>query len=73
MLKDYHINIFYTEEDEGNRADIPEIKACSVCAKTPDQALAEVLSAKDGWRVAAKANGKPIPQPQYRLAICHIT
>jgi predicted RNase H-like HicB family nuclease len=29
MMKDYHINIFYSEEDEGYIADIPDLEACS--------------------------------------------
>jgi predicted RNase H-like HicB family nuclease len=26
-MKDYHINIFYSEEDEGYVADIPDLEA----------------------------------------------
>ena len=49
MMKDYHINIFYSEEDHGYIADIPDLKACSAFGETPDQALAEVLAAKKSW------------------------
>jgi predicted RNase H-like HicB family nuclease len=28
-MKDYHINIFYSDEDEGYIADIPDLEACS--------------------------------------------
>jgi len=28
-MKDYHINIFFREEDEGYIADIPDLEACS--------------------------------------------
>jgi len=72
MMKDYHINIFYSEEDEGYIADIPDLKACSAFGETPDQALVEVLLAKDAWLAAAKANGKPIPPPKYRPAIYQV-
>lgn len=68
-MKDHHINIFYSEEDEGYIADIPDLDACSAFAETPDQALTEVLIAKEGWIAAAKANGKPIPFPEYRPVI----
>jgi len=27
-MKDYHINIFYSEEDEGYIADIPDLSFC---------------------------------------------
>ncbi len=71
-MKDYHINIFYSEEDEGYIADIPDLKACSAFAETPDRALTEVLLAKEGWLAAAKENGKPIPQPEYRPVIYQV-
>jgi len=28
-MRDYHINIFYSEDDEGYIADIPDLEACS--------------------------------------------
>ena len=71
-MKDYHINIFYIEKDGGYIADIPDLKACSAFGETPDQALAEVLVAKETWLAAAKANGKPIPPPKYRPAIYEV-
>ncbi len=65
----YHINIFYSAEDEAYIADIPDLKYCSGHGSTPQEALAEVLSAKDAWLEAAQANGRDIPQPRYRPAI----
>jgi len=34
-MKDYHINIFYSEADEGYIADIPDLEACSTVDSTP--------------------------------------
>jgi predicted RNase H-like HicB family nuclease len=68
-MKDYHINIFYSDEDEGYIADIPDLDACSAFGNTPDEALREVETAKDAWLAAARATHKPIPKPQYRPAI----
>ena len=45
-MKDYHINIFYSDEDGGYIADIPDLEACSAFAETPEKALAEVEIAK---------------------------
>jgi predicted RNase H-like HicB family nuclease len=28
-MRDYHINIFYSEDDGGYIADIPDLEACS--------------------------------------------
>lgn len=68
-MKDYHINIFYSEEDEGYIADIPDLDACSAFGHTPGEALAEVQEAKDAWLAAARQEGKPIPRPRYKPAI----
>lgn len=68
-MKDYHINIFYSEEDAGYIADIPDLDACSAFGKTPAQALEEVELAKSAWLETAKEAGKPIPRPRYRPAI----
>jgi predicted RNase H-like HicB family nuclease len=68
-MKDYHINIFYSEEDEGYIADIPDLEACSAFGSTPEEALREVNAAKQAWLEAARAEGKPVPSPKYRPAI----
>ena len=68
-MKDYHINIFYSEEDEAYIADIPDLKFCSAFGETAEEALREVLIAKSAWLEAAHAAGKPIPLPRYRPVI----
>jgi len=68
-MKDYHINIFYSEEDNGYIADIPDLEACSAFGNTPEEALRQVEIAKAAWLEAARAEGKPIPRPSYRPVI----
>ena len=68
-MKDYHVNIFYSEADDGYIADIPDLEACSAFGATPVEALAEVELAKAAWLEAARTEGKPIPRPRYRPAI----
>jgi predicted RNase H-like HicB family nuclease len=68
-MKDYHVNIFYSEEDEGYIADIPDLKHCSAYGRTPEEALKEVLTAKKVWLEAARRHRKPIPLPRYRPLI----
>ena len=65
-MKDYHINIFYSDEDGGYIADIPDLESCSAIGETPEQALAEVGLAKAAWLASASQEGKPIPPPRYR-------
>jgi predicted RNase H-like HicB family nuclease len=71
-MKDYHINIFYSEEDEGYIADIPDLKHCSAFGKTAQEALIELEKAKEIWLETAKAENKPIPSPNYRPVIYQV-
>ena len=63
-MKDYHINIFYSEENGGSIADIPDLEACSAFGETPAQALAEVE--------IAKTAGKTVPEPIYKPLIYQV-
>ena len=70
-MKDYHINIFYSEEDGGYIADIPDLEHCSAFGETPEEALSQVEIAKEAWIETARQAGKPVPAPRYRPAIYH--
>jgi predicted RNase H-like HicB family nuclease len=71
-MRDYHINIFFSEEDDGYIADIPDLDSCSAFGKTPAKALAELDVAKTAWIKAARARGKSVPRPRYRPAIYQV-
>jgi predicted RNase H-like HicB family nuclease len=71
-MKDYHINIFQSDEDGGYIADIPDLHHCSAFGATPEEALAEVLTAKAAWLEAARVEGKPVPPPSFRPAIYQV-
>lgn len=71
-MKDYHINIFYSDEDEGYIADIPDLEACSAFGKTPEEALKQIEIAKEVWLEAARAEHRHIPKPKYRPAIYQV-
>jgi predicted RNase H-like HicB family nuclease len=68
-MSDYHINVFYSEEDAAYVADIPDLEECSAFGATAEEALAEVERAKQAWLVAARESDRPIPEPRYRPAI----
>ena len=72
-MTDYHINIFYSEEDDCYVADIPDLKYCSAFGDTPQQALRQVQRAKEAWLAAAKELRKPIPKPSFRPAIYQVS
>ena len=65
-MKDYHINIFWSDEDDAYVADIPDLRYCSAFGATPRQALEELETARDLWLETAKSEGRPIPEPTYR-------
>jgi predicted RNase H-like HicB family nuclease len=69
LLVCYHINLFYSREDGGYIADIPDLKSCSAFGETPEAALHEVQLAKQAWLQTCRACKKPIPKPRYRPAI----
>jgi predicted RNase H-like HicB family nuclease len=71
-MTDYHINIFYSDEDGGYIADIPDLDSCSAFGDTPELALAEVAQAKQAWLEAARQAGKPVPLPRYRPIIYQV-
>ena len=65
MLK----TLFFSDEDACYIADIPDLKFCSACGDTPQEAVQELQIAKAAWLKAAKERGKPIPKPKYRPII----
>jgi predicted RNase H-like HicB family nuclease len=65
MTADYHINIFFRDEDGGYMADIPDLEYCSAFGDTPEEALREVLIAKQAWLESATGKHKLIPKPTY--------
>ena len=68
-MKDYYINVFWSDEDDCYVANIPDLRYCSAFGDTPQDALAEVLVAKDAWLEVAREDKMPIPEPTYRLLI----
>ena len=72
-MTDYHINIFYSDEDGGYIADIPDLDSCSAFGRTAEEALVELEKAKKAWLESAKELGKAIPEPRYRPVIYQVT
>lgn len=68
-MRDYHINVFWSEEDAQWIADIPDLKGCSASGDTPEEAVREVQIAKKLWLEVAEQDGEKIPEPRYRPAI----
>jgi predicted RNase H-like HicB family nuclease len=63
MVGKYALELFYSEEDEGYIAIVPELPGCSAFGKTEEGALKEVKIAISLWLDTARKEGRPIPTP----------
>ena len=63
-MSKYAIEIFYSEEDEGYIAVMPELPGCSAYGETEEEALAEIKIAMSLWLETAKQESRPIPTPR---------
>lgn len=63
MPHKYAIEIFYSDEDEGFIAVVPELAGCSAFGETEEEALSEVKVAIGLWLDTAREEGREIPEP----------
>ena len=70
-MADYHISLFYSDEDGGWIADISDLALCSAFGETSQEALREAMIAREAWLAAARQLGRSIPEPRYRPATDH--
>ncbi len=59
----YPIEVFWSEEDEGYIATMPDLPGCSAFGETEEEALHEVQEASQAWLKAAKKAKREIPIP----------
>lgn len=59
----YAIEIFYSEDDEGYIALVPELAGCSAFGEDEGAALKEAMAAMELWLETAEKEGRKIPQP----------
>lgn len=60
----YAIEIFYSDEDEGYIAVVPELPECSAFVETEEKALKKVKTAMNLWLETAKKEQRKIPKLQ---------
>ena len=63
MMNRYVIEIFYSDEDGGFIAAVPELPGCSAFGTTEEDTLVEVRTAIALWLETARVEGHPIPEP----------
>lgn len=62
MLGKYAIEIFYSDEDQGHIAVVPELPGCSAFGETEEEALKEAKVAVALWLDTAKKEKRQIPE-----------
>ena len=62
----YPVEIFYSDEDEGYIANVPDLPYCSASGETPEEALREVQIAVKLHLNVLEETGRPIPEPSSR-------
>ncbi len=68
-MKDYDINIIFSNEDGGYIADIPDLKVCSAFGASAEEALRLVELAKAAWLETALTRRQAYSEPKYRPLI----
>ena len=68
MKPKYEIILFWSEEDGFYVAEVPELPGCMADGSTPQKAVGNAEKVIAEWIETAKALGRPIPEPQGRLA-----
>ena len=64
----YRSEVFWSEEDEGYIATVPDLPGCSAFGDSKSEAVAELEDAISSWIMAAKAAGNAVPKPSVREA-----
>ncbi|MGB8807571.1 MAG: toxin-antitoxin system HicB family antitoxin [Candidatus Rickettsiella isopodorum] len=59
----YPIEVFWSEEDEGYIATVPDLAGCSAWGATEEDAVHEIHDAAKAWVKAATKAGRTVPEP----------
>jgi antitoxin HicB len=58
----YLVQVFWSDEDEGCIAVVPDLPGCSAFSDTPEEAVREIGDATLAWIAACRAAGDPVPE-----------
>jgi len=59
----YPFEIFYSDEDEGYIAIVPDLPGCSAFGDSEEEAVREVRVAVESYLEALNAENRPVPVP----------
>lgn len=61
----FPITIYYTEEDGGYFAVVPDLPGCTAHGETPEEALREARIAQELWLEGVRERGWSSPEPSH--------
>lgn len=64
----YEFIIYWSKTDESFIAEVPEFPGCMADGATYEEAIANVQTASQEWIETARSLGRPILEPQGKLA-----
>lgn len=62
-MQHYLVEIFWSPEDEGYIATVPDLPGCCAWGATEFEALRETQDAIAAWIEACRKSGEPVPIP----------
>ena len=65
----YHIDIFWSGEDGGYIANVPDLRYCSAFGESYEEALREVLAAMELHLDTLRELDRPLPEPGSRRGV----
>ena len=63
----YEIIVYWSDEDQGFVAEVPELPGCAADGATYQEAISSAEVVIREWIETATELGRPIPQPKGRL------
>ena len=66
-MSKYEIILYWSQEDDGYIAEVPELAGCMADGKTPVEAVKNAEVVIHEWLETAVRLGRPIPEPKGRL------
>jgi predicted RNase H-like HicB family nuclease len=60
----YLVEIFWSDDDEGFVAIVPDLPGCSAFGETQQEALHEINAAVASWLEACANMNRPYPEPK---------
>ena len=63
----YEIIVYWSDDDQGFIAEVPELPGCAADGATYQEAIANAEVVIKEWIETATELGRPIPQPRGRL------